>query len=142
MKPPGASIDTACSRISSWRSAQPAGLPACHSPMASAWRRNMPSPEQGASTRMRSKYAGKRGASWSGMAQVTTALATPMRSMLRERICARAGTGSLHTSRPRPCMSAAIWVLLPPGAAHRSSTRSPGCGSSALTADSALGSCR
>ena len=102
----------------------------------------MPSPEQGASTRMRSKNDGKRGASWSGIALVTTAWRTPMRSMLRERICAREGTGSLHTSSPRPCISPAICVLLPPGAAHRSSTRSPGCGQSALTADRALGSCR
>ena len=34
-------------------------------------------------------------------------------------------------SGPRRAISAARWVVLPPGAAHRSSTRSPGCGSSA-----------
>ena len=59
----------------------------------------MPSPEQGASTKMRSKNAGKRGASAFGMALSTTALRTPMRSMLRERICARLGMGSLQQSR-------------------------------------------
>ena len=90
---------------------------------------------------MRSKNAGKRGASASGMALSTTALRTPMRSMLRERICARLGMGSLQQSSPRPAISAAICVLLPPGAAQRSSTRSPGWGSSAVTAVRALGSC-
>ena len=102
----------------------------------------MPSPEQGASTRILSKNAGKRSASASGSALVTTALATPIRSMLRESTCAREGTGSLHTSSPCPPISAAICVLLPPGAAHRSRMRSPGRGSSAVTAERALGSWR
>ena len=33
-------------------------------------------------------------------------------------------------ARPRPSISAARWVVLPPGAAHRSRTRSPGRGAS------------
>ena len=40
------------------------------------------------------------------------------------------------------CMAAASWVVFPPGAAHRSSTHSPGCGSSAAAGAMALGSCR
>ena len=38
------------------------------------------------------------------------------------------GGARRRRSRPRCAISAARWVVLPPGAAHRSSTRSPGCG--------------
>ena len=43
---------------------------------------------------------------------------------------ARRGWRSTATTSPRSPISAARCVVLPPGAAHRSSTRSPGCGSS------------
>ena len=45
------------------------------------------------------------------------------------------------TSTPRPCSAAASWLLLPPGAAHRSSTRIPGCTPSSGAAEEAEGSC-
>ena len=102
----------------------------------------MPPPLQGASTSTASNAPAQRAASASGWALTTSALGMPMRSMLRLRIFAREGTGSLHTSSPSPASAAAICVLLPPGAAHRSRTRSPGLGASALTGAMALGSCR
>ena len=102
----------------------------------------MPSPLQGASTSTASNRTPQRAASASGWALTTSALGTPMRSMLRLRIFAREGTGSLDTSSPSPASAAAICVLLPPGAAHRSRTHSPGRGESTLTGAMALGSCR
>lgn len=43
----------------------------------------------------------------------------------------RFGFMSLATSVPQLSMSAAIWVVFPPGAAQRSRIRSPGLGSRA-----------
>ena len=100
----------------------------------------MPSPEQGASTSMASKHSGQSAASLRGSAQVTTALAAPMRSRLPASAWALEGSGSLDTSRPRLFSAAAIWVLLPPGAAHRSSTRSPRFASSTAALAMALAS--
>ena len=91
---------------------------------------------------MASKCSGQRSASLSGSSQVTTALETPMRSRLPASDWALEGSGSLDTSSPRPSSAAAICVLLPPGAAHRSSTRSPGIAPSAAALAMALASCR
>ena len=71
---------------------------------------------------------------------VTSVFRRPIRSMFRERIFARLGWISLETSRPRSPISEARWLLLPPGAAHRSSTRMPGRGAAASATDMALGS--
>ena len=101
----------------------------------------MPSPEQGASHRMASKVSGQRSARDFGSDETTMALAAPMRSRLPASALARVGSGSLATSSPRPFIAAAIWVLLPPGAAHRSSTASPGWASSAAAEAMALASC-
>ena len=54
-----------------------------------------------------------------------------MRAAVRRSASARPGWRSTATTRPSSRISAARCVVLPPGAAHRSSTRSPGCGSSA-----------
>ena len=108
---------------------------------ASGSLRNIPSPEQGASTRMRSKKAGRASAIRSGLSFRTTAFATPIRSRLFFNTSARAGTYSLATSSPAPFMAAASWLVLPPGAAHRSSTRIPGSAPSRGAADEAEGSC-
>ena len=104
--------------------------------------RNIPSPEQGASTSTRSKKPGNLAARRSVFSLVTMALATPMRSMFRARIFARAGLYSLQSSSPCPSILPAIWVDFPPGAAQRSQIRSPGRGSSRATADIALASCK
>lgn len=72
--------------------------------------RNIPSPEQGASTRTRSKNSGRAAAMRAGVSLSTTALDTPIRSRLLFRISARAATYSLLTSRPCPCRAAASWL--------------------------------
>ena len=72
----------------------------------------------------------------------TSALLTPMRSMLEASTRARFGWISLQTRRPLPCIAAAICVDFPPGAAQRSSTSSPGCASSRAAGAMALGSCK
>lgn len=66
----------------------------------------------------------------------------PMRSMFCERIFARSQTGSLHTSTPCPPMRKPLCVDFPPGAAHKSSTCSPGCAFSTAAGSIALGSCK
>ena len=101
----------------------------------------MPSPEQGASTSTRSKNSGRASAMRAGASFRMTALGTPIRSRLLLRMSARAATYSLLTSSPCPCSAAASWLLLPPGAAHRSSTRTPGFTPSSGAADAAEGSC-
>ena len=114
--PPGRSIFAACAKIhlAVGAAARGVGVPfvarfrlAAEHALAGAGRVHQNAVEN----------AGKRGASASGIALSTTALRTPMRSMLRERICARLGMGSLQQSSPRPAISAAICVLLPPGGA-------------------------
>ena len=54
----------------------------------------------------------------------------PMRAAVRRSASARPAWRSTATTLPRPSISAARWVVLPPGAAQRSSTRSPGRGAS------------
>ncbi|MNP25740.1 hypothetical protein D3C76_1185620 [compost metagenome] len=102
--------------------------------------RNMPSPEQGASSIIRSKACGKRADSCSGVAQVTRVFLMPRRSTFSARIFARSGWISLEIKRPCPCIKPAICVVLPPGAAARSRTVSPGSGASSSAADIAEGS--
>ena len=58
----------------------------------------------------------------------TSTLPAPMRAAVRASASARPAWRSTATTAPRSSISAARWVVLPPGAAHRSSTRSPGCG--------------
>ena len=140
--PPGRTMRAASFRIAVWRAAQPAGASGFHWDAASGSRRNMPSPEQGASTSTRSKNAGSARASASAGAEVTNAFVTPSRSRLPSRMRARENSISLESRKPRPFSRAAICPLLPPGAAHRSSTRSPGRGSSAATGAIADASCR
>ena len=140
--PPGRTMRAASFRIAVCRAAQPAGASGFHWDAASGSRRNMPSPEQGASTSTRSKNAGSARASASAGAEVTNAFVTPSRSRLPSRMRARENSISLESRKPRPFSRAAICPLLPPGAAHRSSTRSPGRGSSAATGAIADASCR
>ncbi len=124
------------------RLAQAKGKSTLQCIMAAGSLRNIPSPEQGASTSTRSNAPGRALANRAGGSHRTTAFVTPMRSRLRLNSFARAGTGSLANSSPQPRIRSAIWAAFPPGAAHRSSTRSPGSGASAGTDAIALGSCR
>ena len=140
--PPGRTMRAASFRIAVCRAAQPAGASGFHWDAASGSRRNMPSPEQGASTSTRSKNAGSARASASAGAEVTNAFVTPSRSRFPSRMRARENSISLESRKPRPFSRAAICPLLPPGAAHRSSTRSPGRGSSAATGAIADASCK
>ena len=108
---------------------------------AAASLRNMPSPEQGASTSTRSNTPGSAAARRAVSSLVTTALVTPMRSRFWRSTLARAGSYSLASSSPCPASAAASWADLPPGAAHRSATNIPGRTPSSAAGAAALGSC-
>ena len=56
----------------------------------------------------------------------TTAFGIPIRSILRRRALARLAEISFAIRTPSPLSSSAILHALPPGAAHRSMTMSPG----------------
>ena len=71
-----------------------------------------------------------------------TVLAYPTISGEGVRILARFALHSLQRRKPSPCIRPAIWVVLPPGAAHKSQIHSPGCGFSNATGAIALASCK
>ena len=139
--PPSRTARAAESKMARWRWAQAAGLSGLHWATAAGSRRNMPSPEQGASTSTLSKKPWRLWHSRWGWQEDTTAFGTPRRSTLESSAWARDFTISLDQSSPCPASSPAIWVDLPPGVAHKSSTFSPGWGSSTVTAEQAEGSC-
>ena len=101
---------------------------------------NIPSPEQGASTIILSKKAGKNFAMFSGVSLQTTAFEMPSLSMFCESILARWPKISFDTSKPFPSSIPASWVDFPPGAAQRSHTISLGFASERAATDIALGS--
>ena len=138
--PPGFTIFAASSRIIACLSAHIFTFSRLHSSLAASSLRNIPSPEQGASTRTRSKKDGNGAAIRSGFSLQTTQPATPIRSTFWDRMRARSPMISLETNSPCPCIRPAICVLFPPGAAHRSRIRSPGSGASTSTAAIAEGS--
>ena len=84
-------MPAAQSKISSCLLAQSATFSGLHSSVAPSFFLNIPSPEHGASTKIRSKYSEKFSASRFGVSFVTRALRTPIRSMFSERIFARTG---------------------------------------------------
>ena len=95
--------------------------------MASGFLRNMPSPEQGASTRIRSKrFCSFEKAD--GSLFVTTLFATPHFAIFSARVAALDEITSLLTSSPLSFIRSARWVDLPPGAAHKSKTLFGACG--------------
>ena len=138
--PPGRSMDAASSRISACLLAHMRTFSGLQCSSASSSLRNIPSPEHGASTTMRSKKRGKRDASCCGVSLVTSALRTPIRSRFADRTFALSGWISFATRIPSPCRQAASFVLFPPGAAHRSRTRSPGCTPQSMAGAMALAS--
>ena len=140
MVPPGFSIDAASSNISFCLAAHIFTWSSLHCFTASSSLRNIPSPEQGASTAIRSKNCTKNFARLPASSFVTTQFPTPIRSMFWERIFARPGWISLDRRKPSPFNLEAMWLDFPPGAAHRSSMFSPGFGSKSSTTAIALGS--
>ena len=138
-RPPGRTRRAAQARISRWRFWQPRLLASVHSAMAPGSRRNMPSPEHGASTSTASNASGNAWARRAGLSLVTAAFHAPMRSRFDSSTFARRGSISLATSAPAHSASR---VALPPGAAHKSSTRSPRCAQSTSAGTMALGSWR
>ena len=104
--------------------------------------RNIPSPEQGASISILSKYSGKYCSSLPGSSLSTSILPIPKTSMFLRSPLALELLISLATSIPCPFSLAPSSVALPPGAAHTSSTLSPGSTGRRLAGVIALGSCR
>ena len=89
--PPSRSISAALSRIEAWRAAHIFTFSTLHSAEAAGSFRNIPSPEQGASTRIRSKYPGNLPASVSESVLVTIQLRIPRRSTFWDSIPALSG---------------------------------------------------
>ena len=84
-------------------------------------RRSVPRPEQGASTSTQSNTA-VNGSGSSRSACTRRTLDAPLALTVRRSRSTRRSRTSQATSRPRPSMSAAIAVVLPPGEAQVSST--------------------
>ena len=85
-----------------------------------------PRPEHGASTSTRSNDPGRNGGRRPSATTTGTRVGGPVRPALPATSPARAGAdvGGHHARRPSPASA----VALPPGAAQRSATRSPGRG--------------
>ena len=101
---------------------------------------NIPSPEQGASTNILSKYPSNLSASFSGASLTTTAFFIPNSSTFFTNALALDALMSLLTSSPSPFSFAPSSVVFPPGAAHKSRTLSPGLTSSKAAGSMAEGS--
>ena len=92
--------------------------------------RSVPRPLHGGSTR--TAVEARRGSKRAASASATTrTLVASSRSHVAASAARAAGGARPRRSRRRSPISAARCVVLPPGAAQRSSTRSPGCGSTA-----------
>ncbi len=90
---------------------------------------SVPEPEQGASSRIWSKR--KKSSSLRASTCITLTPPAPWRSRLKRSFSARGMCISQAVMWALPPESAAIWVVLPPGAAHMSSTSAPGRGARA-----------
>ena len=113
-------------RMADWRSAHASTCSSDQSETACGSFRNIPSPEHGASTSTASNCFFRRGQSLSGRMEVMTALRTPRRSSVLSSTAARFGLISFARRTPRFFKPAASCPDLPPGAAQRSRTVSPG----------------
>ena len=120
----------------------PRARPGCRAPCASA-RRAARRACRGPSTAGRRARGRRRrrscGSAASAVRTSTHARAHALRGA-RERLGAP-GWRSTATTRPSSPIRAARWVVLPPGAAQRSSTRSPGRGASARATAMAARDC-
>ena len=127
--PPGRTAAAPARRIAPWVAASRAG---CSGGLAPAQRRAGWRACRGpsrAGRRARGRRPPARARRRRRRRDLDAARAHPLRGARAAR-AARPRWRSTATTRPRSSISAARWVVLPPGAAHRSSTRSPGCGSS------------
>ena len=103
--------------------ARRATSPGCTRQRASGRRRSTPRPEQGASTRTRSKVPARQGGRVPSATTVTTGVAA-RRATVAAVTAPRASEMSAATTRAGSAPARA--VALPPGAAHMSRMRSPG----------------
>ena len=87
---------------------------------------NIPSPEHGASTKILSKKWGNFFDKRSGLSLVTTTFVAPHLSRFSLKSFALLFEISFTTKRPLLSSELANAVDFPPGAAHKSSTLSPG----------------
>jgi hypothetical protein len=94
----------------------------------------VPSPEQGASSRIQSNCA-LNGSDVAASARTTRTDRAPEAATVRASRSTRFPRRSVATTRPRSWIPAASAVVLPPGAAHASRIRSPGL-TSAISATS------
>ena len=78
----------------------------------------------------------------SGVVLVTAIFTIPIRSIFDNKIFTRFESISFDNKKPLSPNAWAIWVLLEPGAAHKSNTMSSGCTFIISTGAEALGSCR
>ena len=140
--PPGARHLTASFKISFCLAAHIATFSVLHSESAASSLRNIPSPEQGASTTTRSKNPGKSSAIFSGVSFKTSALEIPIRSIFSDKIFTRDGWISFAIKIPSPASASPSAVAFPPGAAHKSRTFSPGFACAMAAVIMAEGSCR
>ena len=140
--PPGFSMEMALAIISFWILPKYSGRVSSQVLATFGSFRNIPSPEQGASTKILSKNSGKYPERRPGVSFVTMEFRIPKSSRLRRSAFARELLMSLATRKPFPCSFAPRAVAFPPGAAHRSRTYSPGRISRRSAGVMALGSWR
>ena len=132
---PGFSCWTACSSRRSWVRVRRPTSSSSFSQAMSGWRRSVPVPEQGASSRIASNGSEAvhllASAVMSSAARPARARFSPTRTMRRAEI----STAVTFAPAAQSC------IVLPPGAAQRSATRLPAMSPSRRTGKVAAASC-
>ena len=131
----------AASRSADWRARSGSRSDARRCSLMSGCRRMTPEPEQGASMRMRSKGTPSHHCSGALASAATSRARPPVRARFSPARASRSGSTSTATSSRSPGSASAICTVLPPGAAHASSTRRSGARSRSGTASWAAASC-
>ena len=141
-RPPRASSGHSAASRPSCSAANCAMSEARRSHLASGWRRTMPDALQGTSARMRSNARPSHHAAGSRASPATTVTAGDARRS-RARLSRTRGSRAASRSSAVIATSASsrMCVVLPPGAAHASSTRMPSPQPSSGAASCAPGSC-
>mmetsp|Transcript_178271 Transcript_178271/g.571471 ORF Transcript_178271/g.571471 Transcript_178271/m.571471 type:complete len:349 (-) Transcript_178271:3-1049(-) len=120
--PPGRKERHPARRSDIWRTTASSKKSPGHCRKTDRFFRTVPMPVHGASTKTPSKQRGKRSPKSVPSAFSTIAFFTPATTRFARKARQRAAEASLATMSPLPPMSAAKWVVLPPGAAHKSNT--------------------